>query len=233
MAELPADLTHLSLDGTGLNNLSLGAPGLLFLSLKGCTSLSQLSLTMPLLKRLDLTGCVGMKTEVLQALMPSLSQFEGLSLQQCSLADSFTGEELCISYPSFKNYDLNYPPYNSPYSRCKIPSKFKNYSFRNPLLEAITSLLVGPTFTTVDLRSNKIGAEGAKALAEALKTNASLTTVNLEGNEVGDEGAKALAEALKTNASLTTVDLWGNKIGDEGAKALSEIEEALKRNRKD
>jgi Ran GTPase-activating protein (RanGAP) involved in mRNA processing and transport len=77
---------------------------------------------------------------------------------------------------------------------------------------------------------NQIGDEGAKALAEALKTNETITTVNLsgvrvvcgvswlrltfhwmrlQGNPIGDEGAKALAEALKTNKSVTNIYLYG------------------------
>ena len=76
------------------------------------------------------------------------------------------------------------------------------------------------TLTTLNLGSNKIGTEGAKALAKALETNKTLTTLNLWGNEIGPEGAKALAKALETNKILTTLNLGSNKIGDDGVKAL-------------
>mmetsp|Transcript_57571 Transcript_57571/g.182347 ORF Transcript_57571/g.182347 Transcript_57571/m.182347 type:complete len:111 (+) Transcript_57571:2334-2666(+) len=59
----------------------------------------------------------------------------------------------------------------------------------------------------LSLRNNKIGVEGAKAVAVALKTNTSLTTLDLSGNDIGAEGAKAVVEALKVNKSLTVLKL--------------------------
>ena len=38
------------------------------------------------------------------------------------------------------------------------------------------------SYSTIDLRRNRIGAEGAKYIAEALKVNTSLTMIHLEGN---------------------------------------------------
>ena len=89
---------------------------------------------------------------------------------------------------------------------------------------------------TLNLSSNSIGAEGAQALAEALKTNGALTTLdlssealktnvalttlNLRKNSIGDEGALALAEALKTNGALTTLGLRSNSIGYEAQAAV-------------
>ena len=54
---------------------------------------------------------------------------------------------------------------------------------------------------------NELGPEGGKALAEALKVNASLKSFDLSGHPfgiggVGPEGGKALAEALKVNQTL-------------------------------
>lgn len=72
-------------------------------------------------------------------------------------------------------------------------------------------------------QSNTIGDEGARALAETLKTNSALTKLSIPSNSIGDVGAKALAEALKSNSALTTLDLEGNLIGDEGAMALAEV----------
>ena len=78
---------------------------------------------------------------------------------------------------------------------------------------------------------NKIGAEGASVLSEALKTNTSLQSLDLEceqgestksdgtllriannqhkqaGNEIGAEGASALSDALKMNTTLQTLNL--------------------------
>ena len=76
---------------------------------------------------------------------------------------------------------------------------------------------------TLKLSSNKIGPEGAKAIAEALKSGtAVLTRLDMDHNNIGVEGAKAIAEALKINAVLTRLDLDHNNIGVEGAKAIAE-----------
>ena len=77
-------------------------------------------------------------------------------------------------------------------------------------------------YSTINLRWNNIGAEGAKYVAEALKVNTSLTEIHLDGNNIGAEGAKYVAEALKVNTSLTKIHLGGNNIGAEGAKYVAE-----------
>ena len=78
---------------------------------------------------------------------------------------------------------------------------------------------------------NRLGAEGAAALAPALAANGALTSLNLAGNllcgldEYGDgtytaEGITAIADTLRVNGSLTSVELRGNKLGDEGWGAI-------------
>ncbi|KAG0283777.1 hypothetical protein BGZ97_008416, partial [Linnemannia gamsii] len=83
------------------------------------------------------------------------------------------------------------------------------------------------TLTTLNLRNNSIGDNGAEALSETLKTNSTLTTLDLARNSIRNNGAVALSEALKSNSTLTTLDLSSNSIGENGAVALSE---ALKTN---
>ena len=80
---------------------------------------------------------------------------------------------------------------------------------------------------------NDIGAEGAAALADALKENTTLTALYLNGNDIGAEGAAALVDALKENTTLTTLlYLNGNDIDDEGAAAVRMIDEYTNRNQK-
>jgi Ran GTPase-activating protein (RanGAP) involved in mRNA processing and transport len=75
--------------------------------------------------------------------------------------------------------------------------------------------------TSLNLGSNAIEAEGARALAAALNTSA-LTSLHLSGCSINDEGAQALAEVLADGgAALTTLDLGHNAIGREGAEALA------------
>ncbi len=56
---------------------------------------------------------------------------------------------------------------------------------------------VNKTLLWLGLGSNTIGAEGAWALAESLRTNKSLLWLGLGGNELGDRGALHLAGLLQ------------------------------------
>jgi len=71
--------------------------------------------------------------------------------------------------------------------------------------------------TELNLGGNGLGAEGGKAIAEALKVNTSITTINLQGNKLGAEGGKAIAEGLKINTSITNIDVTSNSL-DAAAK---------------
>ena len=65
---------------------------------------------------------------------------------------------------------------------------------------------------SLNLLDYRIGADGAKALADALVGNATMTSLNLRDNSIGAEGAKALADALVGNATMTSLDLGYNSI---------------------
>jgi len=78
-----------------------------------------------------------------------------------------------------------------------------------PKLSRLTGL------TSLTLRGNEIGDEGAKALT----TLTGLTSLDLVANQIGDEGTKALAALT----SLTSLDLGYNQIGCKGAKALTAL----------
>ena len=82
-------------------------------------------------------------------------------------------------------------------------------------IQALASALTGKAgLTELTLSYNNLGAEGAKALADALKSGkAVLTSLNLASNRIGVEGAKALASALKSGrAVLTTLNLSNNRL---------------------
>jgi hypothetical protein len=87
----------------------------------------------------------------------------------------------------------------------------------------VCKLIGYPHKQTLDLRGNNIRAEGAKALADCLRTNRSLTSVCLEWNNIGllNYGVNALAESLQANISLTKIDLRNNRISAEGGYALA------------
>ena len=68
--------------------------------------------------------------------------------------------------------------------------------------------------------NNKIGTEGAKAVADALRVNGVVATLDLSFNNISPEGAIAIAEALKVNGGLTALDLSSNDLKDEGVSAV-------------
>ena len=72
------------------------------------------------------------------------------------------------------------------------------------------------------LSHNKIGDDGARAIAHALRGCEVLSVLDLSGNCIGDEGARARAHALRGCEVLSVLDLSGNGIQDAGAAALSE-----------
>lgn len=65
---------------------------------------------------------------------------------------------------------------------------------------------------TLDISENKIGVNGAKHIADALKENSSLTYLSMDRNEIGSTGAASLAETLRENQTLKTLILSSNKI---------------------
>ncbi|CAF0804198.1 unnamed protein product [Didymodactylos carnosus] len=89
------------------------------------------------------------------------------------------------------------------------------------------ALKTNQTLTHLYMENNNISDAGAKAIAEALKTNQTLTHLYMENNNISDAGAKAIAEALKTNQTLTVLGIQNNNISDAGAKVIAE---ALKTN---
>lgn len=77
---------------------------------------------------------------------------------------------------------------------------------------------------------NKIGPEGARAIAGVLLDESStVSTLVLDSNHVRDQGAAAIAECLRQNTSLVALDLRYNRIGKEGMAAFLEV---LKRDNK-
>lgn len=81
--------------------------------------------------------------------------------------------------------------------------------------------LQGSNIHNLDLEYNKIGAEGARALAQCLAQTHQIHSLGLWGNDIGAEGAKALAQYLP-QTQIHNLDLGCSEIGDEGTKALAE-----------
>ena len=93
---------------------------------------------------------------------------------------------------------------------------------------------------TLDASGSRIGVEGGKALAPAIKASASLTSVSLDNSNLSGlwgkfegssrvtkgtydaTGINAIADALRVNASLTSLSMESNRIGAEGGVAIAD-----------
>jgi hypothetical protein len=63
-------------------------------------------------------------------------------------------------------------------------------------------------------------------MAAALERNSTLTSLNLKENGIGTNGATAMAAALERNSTLTSLDLKANKgygIGTNGGGARAQL----------
>ncbi|RNA15578.1 leucine rich repeat [Brachionus plicatilis] len=87
---------------------------------------------------------------------------------------------------------------------------------------------------TLFLGANRIGDDGAKIVADILKTDSKLSRLNMTSSRIGPEGMKYLAQSMQSNSSLLLLDLGymkasmdvgelGNFIQDEGAEYLAEM----------
>lgn len=77
----------------------------------------------------------------------------------------------------------------------------------------------------LDVSRNRIGVEGATAIAQILRhptTPSTLKNINLAWNDVGAQGAIALAVALVHNQVLTHLNLSGNAISDQAGQRLAD-----------
>ena len=71
------------------------------------------------------------------------------------------------------------------------------------------------------LSHNKIGDDGARAIAHALRGCELLSELDLSGNGIQDAGTEALSEALRS-CKLQRLSLASNCIGDDGARAIAD-----------
>jgi len=84
-------------------------------------------------------------------------------------------------------------------------------------------VLFTAVLTTLDLERNYIGAEGAKALANALASGrAVLTSLDVSSNSLDEEAALAIVRAVKPRDKMTRLGLASSKIGPTGATEIAE-----------
>lgn len=90
--------------------------------------------------------------------------------------------------------------------------------------QAIANMLQQKNCHLKDLHAccNRIGSEGAEALAQGLRHNSSLQTLLLSLNDIGNEGAGALAQAMSVNTTLTKLCIPSNNVGNPGLISFGE-----------
>jgi len=80
------------------------------------------------------------------------------------------------------------------------------------------------TLTSLSLYDNQIGANGAKALAKALRHHGTnLETLNLGSNRIGEDGMEMLAPSLTLLTRLKILNLFRNRIGEGSTRLCLEI----------
>jgi hypothetical protein len=102
--------------------------------------------------------------------------------------------------------------------------------FSNQGLQPADTILIGSDLklmagvTTLDLSVNRIGDDGAKVIAEALKVKDSkIMSLDASSENIGPVGGKLISEALRTSVTgaLTRVDVRHNNIAGDGAVQLA------------
>lgn len=78
--------------------------------------------------------------------------------------------------------------------------------FDNELLDRIRTN--DASLLELNLSDLKIGNEGAKKLAEALKTNKTIYSLSLIDNQISDEGAQYFLKTIMVNRTLTEIEIF-------------------------
>ena len=100
-------------------------------------------------------------------------------------------------------------------------------------LRAIGQILL--VVETADLSANRLGPDGAKALASSISESTTLKKLDLSENHLGSDGAQAIAAAVAKNVSLTNVDMRANHFeeSDEAQLRMICAERRTRRHRLD
>ena len=75
--------------------------------------------------------------------------------------------------------------------------------------------------------ANRIGPDGAQAVAACVAAQPSLNTLDLAGNSLGDRGLESILNALQSTPNVQQLGLEANHIADSGAIALAMSLEGL------
>ncbi|CAF3258630.1 unnamed protein product [Rotaria sp. Silwood2] len=106
--------------------------------------------------------------------------------------------------------------------QCTILRLDKNYITFDGITILVNTLYNNNTLIGLNLNSNRLCDKGLYPFVKLLSDNHSvLQKLHLGSNRISNEGAKLLAEMLKTNKTLTVLWLDCNRISDEGVHFLA------------
>ena len=87
----------------------------------------------------------------------------------------------------------------------------------------LSSSLQWHCISVLVLSHNRIGDDGARAIAHALRGCEVLSVLDLSGNGIQDAGTEALSEALRSCCKLQRLSLASNCMGPSGALAVAGV----------
>ena len=88
---------------------------------------------------------------------------------------------------------------------------------------AIAATLNIARLQSLDLSQNRMGREGAEALADALARNTTIRSLALGGCQLGQKSIYRTLDALKSNDLLVSLDLSRNNISEASAVLIGKL----------
>jgi Ran GTPase-activating protein (RanGAP) involved in mRNA processing and transport len=67
----------------------------------------------------------------------------------------------------------------------------------------------------LNMKNNEIGPEIGEFVANCLKSNTVLETLDLRYNRIGNQGAKAIMKGLNLNKTVTILEISGSNVSDD------------------
>ena len=94
--------------------------------------------------------------------------------------------------------------------------------FRSVHCARFPKIFVRGSLTKILVGYNGLGDEGTTVLCDALRESkvTKVQELDLQSNDIGPDGAKAVAAMAAVVASMTQLVVWGNSLGKEGEAAL-------------
>ena len=94
-------------------------------------------------------------------------------------------------------------------------------AFNDQDMDSLSSIPNGLQLQTLEIASNKINAEGTRALATSLSRPNTIENLYMDNNPIGDIGAAVFGILLTKNQTLRVLDLSFCQLGIQGFRAIA------------